>query len=132
MDGYKCITKCFDLPQDLTYEETARTANVFPYNPKEAKCPRGTYCGKRTGPPPVTTTDKNNCDQVGEGFECLDIDECDPNSIVQKQSSNIDKLFQTKNLIEGNLFGEITVNPEKSPCQNPTHICCKKGTSKEN
>ena len=34
-------------------------------------------------------------------------------------------IFQNINLIDSNLFSGITVNTAKSPCKNPTQVCCK-------
>ena len=72
-----------------------------------------------------------NCEDTGEGYECLDFDECDPDTFIAKKEQAIaDNLFQKRNLLELNLFGDITVNTDKSPCKNPVHLCCKKNKVK--
>ena len=75
-----------------------------------------------------------NCEDTGEGYECLDFDECDPDTFLAKDEQAIaDNLFQKRkkrNLLELNLFGDITVNTDKSPCKNPVHLCCKKNKVK--
>ena len=124
-DGYKCVRNCFDLPQDEP-NESEQLSNISPFLPKEAKCPKGELCCKRFTKPNVTEEPNLTVCEDQPGFKCTDFDLCDPNTFLAKPvDSTEDMIFQNRNLIDSNLFGGITVNTAKSPCKNPTQVCCK-------
>ena len=124
-DGYKCVQNCFDLPQDEP-SESEQLSNISPFLPKEAKCPKGELCCKRLEKPNLTEEPNLTVCEDQPGFKCTDFDLCDPNTFLAKPVDSVeDKIFQNINLIDSNLFGGITVNTAKSPCKNPTQVCCK-------
>jgi len=123
-DGYSCVTQCFDMPQDIPVSPLSQ---ITPFLPKEAKCPRGHICCKRKEPIKPKPSDVP-CEETGDGYQCVDFDQCNPETFVQKSSQSIateDLLFAEINLIETNTGGGLTLNNAKNPCPNPTKVCCK-------
>ena len=123
-DGYSCATQCYDIPQDFPKNPKTKT---IPFLPKEAKCPRGHICCKRTEPiKPVETN--VTCEETGDGYQCMDMEKCHPDTFVQKSKNTIDTvdlLFADNSLIETSTGGGIAVNNAKNPCADPTKLCCK-------
>ena len=123
-DGYTCATQCFDRPQDIPIFPIS---TMKPFLPKEAKCPRGHICCKRTEPIDTPTLDPEvSCEESGN--LCLDFDNCDPDTIKSKPASTLDTadlLFAEDNFIEPNFAGGLTINNAKNVCENPTKVCCQ-------
>ena len=121
-DGYKCAEQCYDIPQDFPLEYYSE---ITPFLPKEAKCPPGQICCQRTEKIIPESTEKP-CEENGDEYECLDFDECHPDTFLQSATvSSFDALFQAVNLIESSSGGGLTINTAKSPCKHPTKVCCK-------
>jgi len=125
-DGYKCVSTCYDMPQDFPPPDQRKTI-ISPFLPKEAKCDRRgpSICCRRTEPLSVNVTEVD-CESSGPGYECADFDTCNPKTFLAKKvTSTADLLFEEMNLIEANPSGGLTINTAKSPCKSPTKVCCQ-------
>ena len=128
-DGYSCVKKCYDLPQDIP-DVNERKSNVNPYQPKEAKCPRNEICCKRKSP--IVPEGSGKCES-SKGYKCLGLDQCNPNKIVVKKNvaETADLLFNEDNFIDTDSSGGLVVDIGKSPCESADKVCCQPNTKPE-
>ena len=79
-------------------------------------------------------SNEQNCENWGDGYECMALDKCDPNTIAVKQEDRKsiendvfeDILFANKTQLFTQIVGNgIAIDSNLIPCNLPQLFCCK-------